>query len=153
MNQSKKFPWGGFHHIAIVTPDLDTTIHFYQDILGMEIGKIYPAKGGRGRHGFIKPGICDGLGLHFFENPHAKIVSFPKGTLHPESFQTNSFVDGVLQHIAFSLPDEESALVLRERLLKNEVEMTDIYEIESLKDMIFIDKTNGILLEAIWPSK
>ncbi|MCH5583974.1 VOC family protein [Shimazuella sp. AN120528] len=150
---SKKFPWRGFHHIAIVTPDLDTTIHFYQDILGMEIGKIYPAKGGRGRHGFIKPGICDGLGLHFFENPHAKIISFPKGSLRPESLQTNSFVDGVLQHIAFSLPDEDSALILRERLLKNEVEMTDIYEIESLKDMIFIDKTNGILLEAIWPSK
>jgi catechol 2,3-dioxygenase-like lactoylglutathione lyase family enzyme len=151
--ETNKFPWNGFHHIAIVTPDLNTTIHFYQDILGMEIGKIFPAKGGRGRHGFIKPGISDGLGLHFFENPHAKITSFPEGSLNSKSVLSNPFIEGVLQHIAFSLPNEESALILRERLIKNQVEMTEIYEEDSLKNMTFIDKINGIMLEAIWPTK
>ncbi|MBY6278041.1 VOC family protein, partial [Symbiobacterium thermophilum] len=33
-------PWEGFHHIALVTPDLDTTIHFYGNVLGMQVGEV-----------------------------------------------------------------------------------------------------------------
>ncbi len=36
-------PWSGFHHIALVTRDLDATIRFYRDVLGMEIVFIAPA--------------------------------------------------------------------------------------------------------------
>ena len=38
-------PWSGFHHIALMTRDLDATIRFYVDVLGMEI--IFSAPGER----------------------------------------------------------------------------------------------------------
>lgn len=30
-------PWSGFHHIALVTRDLDATIRSYRDVLGMDV--------------------------------------------------------------------------------------------------------------------
>jgi hypothetical protein len=32
-------PWRGFHHVALVTPDLDATIRFYGGVVGMRVGK------------------------------------------------------------------------------------------------------------------
>lgn len=37
--------WQGFHHIALVTLDLDATIRFYGDVLEMKAGNVYPARG------------------------------------------------------------------------------------------------------------
>jgi catechol 2,3-dioxygenase-like lactoylglutathione lyase family enzyme len=62
--------WRGFHHVALVTPDLDATIRFYGDVLGMRVGEVVSATERQGRHCFIKP--CDTVetwGLHFFERP------------------------------------------------------------------------------------
>jgi catechol 2,3-dioxygenase-like lactoylglutathione lyase family enzyme len=37
---SPPIPWGGIHHIALVTPDLDATRAFYADVLGMQVGEV-----------------------------------------------------------------------------------------------------------------
>jgi len=44
-------PWRGFHHVALVARDLDATISFYRDVLGMEVVFIAPAGELHGRHG------------------------------------------------------------------------------------------------------
>lgn len=96
--------WTGIHHIALVTRDLNATVAFYGEILGMEIGEILQ----RGvKHCFIKPG-GDTWGMHFFGHPDAAIFTAPD--LLTDRF---IFLDGALQHIAFSLPDEQSAQMLR----------------------------------------
>ena len=64
--QTIVLPWAGFHHIALVTRDLDATMRFYRDVLGMEIIFIAPAGELHGRHCGIRPaGDLDRLGLHF----------------------------------------------------------------------------------------
>lgn len=61
-------PWRGFHHVALVARDLDATISFYRDVLGMEVVFIAPAGELHGRHGAVRPGgESDRTGLHFFE--------------------------------------------------------------------------------------
>ena len=32
--------WRGFHHVAVVTRDLEETIRFYEDVLGMSAGDV-----------------------------------------------------------------------------------------------------------------
>ena len=60
-------PWSGFHHIALVTRDLDATISFYRDVLGMEVIFIAPPEELHGRHCAIRPGgDPNHLGIHFF---------------------------------------------------------------------------------------
>jgi catechol 2,3-dioxygenase-like lactoylglutathione lyase family enzyme len=137
-------PWRGFHHVALVTPDLDATIRFYGGVLGMRVGEVVAATERQGRHCFIKPGDAETWGLHFFELADARIFAYP------ESFERFAFVPGALQHVAFGLPDEESALSLRRRLAAFGVEVTDTTDLGLISNMLFRDN-NGLLLEATWP--
>lgn len=144
-NDETAVAWQGIHHIALVTPDLDATIHFYREVLGMRLSVVMPATGGRGRHAFLSPG-GEGLGLHFFEVPDAELRNAWEMI---EALQT-SFLPGAFQHIAFTLPDEGAALALRERMAAHGVTMTDVNDLGRLRNFLFPDN-NGILLEAIWP--
>jgi catechol 2,3-dioxygenase-like lactoylglutathione lyase family enzyme len=145
-------PWRGFHHVALVTPDLNATIRFYRDVLGMQVDKVFPATDGalrplrdrNGRHCFIKPGASEAWGLHFFEQADAQIFAYPA------TLERFTFLPGALQHIAFALPDETAGLALRERLHQHNRQMTPIAELGSIRNTLFLDN-NGILLEATWP--
>jgi catechol 2,3-dioxygenase-like lactoylglutathione lyase family enzyme len=137
--------WRGFHHVALVTPDLDATIRFYGDVLGMSVGEVVSATERQGRHCFIKPGATvETWGLHFFEQPDAEVFAYP------ETFERYAFVPGALQHVAFTLPDEAAALVLRRRLAAFGVEMTDITNLGLVSNMLFRDNNGLFLLEAAW---
>lgn len=136
-------PWRGFHHVALVTPDLDETIRFYGDILGMGVGEVVGATERQGRHCFVKPGDdSETWGFHFFEHPDAQLFPWPEG----ERF---AFVPGALQHAAFALPDGEAALALRRRLEEFGVEVTPSTNLGRISNMLFRDN-NGLLLEATW---
>ncbi|WP_308635538.1 VOC family protein [Paenibacillus silvisoli] len=141
-------PWQGFHHLALVTTNLDETVSFYIDLLGMQLHEmgIRPATPMHGRHAMIKPGACESWGLHFFEQLDAHIYT------HPEALQRMVFVSGAMQHISFGLPDEEAALAFRERLITNGVPTTPIIKQGPLSLLQFPDN-NGIMLEVIWPRR
>ncbi|CAG7658243.1 VOC family protein [Paenibacillus allorhizosphaerae] len=51
--QTFQLPWQGIHHIALLTVDLDSTIRFYRNVLGMHTSGIAPSQQGRGRHCLI----------------------------------------------------------------------------------------------------
>src|SRR5262245_7900082 len=111
--------WQGIHHLAVATRDLEQTIRFYTEVLGMKSNDIYPANPFHGRHAFIKPGeTAETWGLHFFESAEAQIH------MHPDALRRLTFIPGALQHIAFALPDESAGLQLRQRLESLEIEMT-----------------------------
>jgi Glyoxalase/Bleomycin resistance protein/Dioxygenase superfamily len=42
--------WQGINHVALVTPDLAATIHFYRDLLGLRLAALLPATEEHGRH-------------------------------------------------------------------------------------------------------
>lgn len=150
------FGWSGFHHVALVTADLDATIRYYEDVLGMQAGTVYPATSMRGRHCFVKPGATDSWGIHFFEFDGAQIFqsgdSLKRLAENRESAELFRFLPGALQHIAFALASERDGLALRNKLHDHGVVMTDIYDQGSIRNFIFIDN-NGIQLEAAWPKK
>lgn len=152
----KGFGWSGFHHVALVTPSLEATLHFYENVLGMQATPIYPATPQRGRHCFVKPGKTDSWGIHFFEYQDAQIFqsadSLRRLSVNPQAEDLYRFLPGALQHIAFTLPSEQAGMSLRRKLNSHGVVMTDIYDQGKIRNFIFIDN-NGIQLEAAWPKK
>ena len=134
--------WQGFHHVAVVTTDLDATMRFYGDVLGMEVGEIMnlDARGGAARHCFVKAGGAESWGLHFFESRDATDTGgggFGFDSVGPH-------------HMAFGLPDEAAGIALRQRLEQNGVEATPIGDAGPVRNTLFLDN-NGLLLEAAWP--
>lgn len=137
--------WRGFHHLTLATPDLDATIRFYGDVLGMNVGHVVGPTKRQGRHCFVRPGEeVETWGLHFFEHPEARLFAWP------ETFERFAIVPGALQHVAFALPDEEAALAIRRRLIAFGVEPTPTTDLGPISNMLFRDN-NGLLLEATWP--
>jgi catechol 2,3-dioxygenase-like lactoylglutathione lyase family enzyme len=137
--QSFQIPWRGMHHIALITADLDATIRFYRDVLGMPCSGIAPSREGRGRHCLIlvKPDDDSQWGFHFFERPAVKTTLGPSDA-HPKSF---------VPHVALRLADQSAAHALRERLNQARVPVTDIPE---LGTYVFFDN-NDLCLEVTWP--
>ena len=137
-------PWRGFHHLALVTLDLDATRIFYGEVLGMQVGNILTQGGLGRRHCFVKPGTCEGWGIHFFEDTKAQVFPYPREASTPQ------FVPGVLQHVAFALPDAVAADALRVRLLAHGVEPMPTGLPGPVASMLFFDN-NGSMLEVTWP--
>lgn len=130
--------WRGFHHVALLTHDLDATVYFYETLLEMTATSIVPLR--QGRHCFIKPGQTDSWGIHFLETPDV----LPPA---PETLTTIPFT--AVAHTAFTIADEDSALALRQRLVEAGVTVTDINEMGPIRNILFRDP-NGHLLEATW---
>jgi catechol 2,3-dioxygenase-like lactoylglutathione lyase family enzyme len=134
--------WQGVNHIALVTPDLDATIHFYQNLLGFRLLAVLPPNDLHGRHCMLWPGGL-GLGLHFFERADAQIFT------HPDALSALHFVPGALQHISFTLQDEEAGQALRQRLHELGIQSTEIMDQGPVYNFLFLDP-HGIQLEAAW---
>lgn len=139
-----RVPWRGFHHIALVTPDLDATIAFYQEVLGMTVLAFFPAAEYSGRHAFIQPGDTPSWGLHVFEQPEAQVFAYPA------DMPRFAVVPGALQHIAFALPSRADGEALRARLIADGVTPTPVTTLGQIQNTLFRDN-NGLLLEATWP--
>src|SRR5690349_9862311 len=117
-------PWRSFHHVAVVTPDLDATRAFYADVLGMGAGPVMTRAGAR--HCFVKPGEGEAWGLHFFEDAEAQLLTDREELrrLLADPASVARSLPGALQHIAFGIADESAGLALRERLRAHGVPMT-----------------------------
>jgi catechol 2,3-dioxygenase-like lactoylglutathione lyase family enzyme len=142
-------PWRGVHHVALATPDLDATVAFYRDVLGMRAGEV--SRRGPNRHCFVTPGDGDGWGLHFFEHPDAQLftdLDQMRAVLADPAAHHGS-LPGALQHIAFALPDEPAALALRERLRARDLPVTVTVDYGATRGFMFAD-LSGQLLEATW---
>ncbi len=142
--------WDGLHHIALLTPDLDATMRFYAQVLGMTISFVAPAGELHGRHCGIWPGgTPERLGLHFFEYPHA-----PHYNPNDRSLTSAVFDPGptFLSHLSFALPNEQAGVAFIVRLTSYAVPMTPVMSQGELRNIVFLDN-NGMALEAIWPSE
>lgn len=141
-------PWRGFHHVALTTPDIDSTVRFYVGVLGMTAGEISASsKRGAIRNCFVYPDAANengATGIHFFED----IRSRPEGNLADPAGREPG--PGKIQHVAFSLPDGEQAAALRERLVEAGVWTSDVIDFGATESLLLLDN-NGLMLEATWP--
>ena len=133
----------GINHLAMVTNDMEKTVRFYRDVLGMPlvaaVGNIpggYPY-----RHYFFENGPNNTIA--FFEWP-GMIEEYHKPAGQP--------FKGRLQfdHVSFDVESEEALLELKDKLEKAEVEVTPMIDHQIIHSIYFTDP-NGIALEAsVW---
>ena len=130
----------GINHLALVTEDMEKTVRFYRNVLGMPLvattgnrPDLYPY-----RHYFFALG--DGNTIAFFEWP-GMVEEFHKPAGAP--------VRGRVQfdHVSFNVEDEEALLELKAKLEQNDAEVTRVVDHRIIHSIYFTDP-NGIALEA-----
>ena len=130
----------GINHLAMVTGDMDKTVRFYRDVLGMPLvattgnrPDLYPY-----RHYFFALG--EGNTIAFFEWP-GMVEEFHKPAGAPASGRVQ------FDHVSFNVENEEALLELKARLEQHEVEVTRVVDHRIIHSIYFTDP-NGIALEA-----
>jgi catechol 2,3-dioxygenase-like lactoylglutathione lyase family enzyme len=137
-------PWQDMHHIALATGNIEETIRFYTEVVGMQAADIQPPNPIHGRTCTIRPGIGAKVELHFFEDTDA--APLPS---HPEILQRLMFPYIGVHHLAFLLPDAEAGQQLYARLNAQEILTTPVMDQGGLYNFLFQDN-NGLVLEANW---
>ena len=110
----------GINHLAMVTGDMEKTVRFYRDVLGLPLvattgnrPELYPY-----RHYFFALG--EGNTIAFFEWP-GMVDEFHKPAGAPASGRVQ------FDHVSFNVESEEVLLELKTRLEQNEVEVTRVW--------------------------
>ena len=136
---SERPRWRGINHLALVTPDMDTTVRFYDGVLGARLVATIGTP--EFRHYFFEFGA--GNTVAFFEYTGLEVDSFAKPAGIPDGRAPQ------FDHLAFNLPDEDALLSLRSRLKEAGCEVTDVVDHGFIRSIYFTDPS-GIALEASW---
>jgi len=131
--------WGGIHHLALITDDMDATVRFWHGVLGADLVSTIGTDAFR--HYFFRFG--PGQTVAFFEYRDQPVDRFakPAGIPDPRASQ--------FDHISFHLPDEAALEDLRQRLESHGTEVTEVVDHDTMRSVYFTDP-NGIALEASW---
>ncbi|ANK81735.1 MAG: hypothetical protein TEF_13705 [Rhizobiales bacterium NRL2] len=129
--------FGRIDHLAFITPDLDGTIRFYRDLLGMELSLGIGHDGFR--HYFFRTG--DNYVAFFAYEGASKMRKKFHGrrTKEPIGFD----------HVAFTVPTREELFELKDRLEAAGLEVTGPIDHGAFWSIYFFDN-NDIPLEFAW---
>lgn len=125
----------GINHIALATRDMDSTIRFWRDLLGMRLIAGLAEPGSR-QYFFEIAGNCM---ISFFEWPDVEPVpDRDPGTPVKGPFS--------IDHICIELPGEEDLWALKDRLEAAEVWVTEVMD-NGFIHSIFSTDPNNIQIE------
>ncbi len=128
--------FNGINHLALITPDMDQTVRFYRDVLGMPlVGTI----GNRSfRHYFFDLGNHNTIA--FFEYAGVTDTGGKKDAGEPGSGRQ-------FDHLSFQVDSEAALLELQSRIQAQGVEVTRVVDHDFIQSIYFTDPS-GITLEA-----
>lgn len=134
----------GVHHLALVCKDMDATVRFYTEVLGMPLTAKLTLPGGA-KHFFFDMG--GGNQLAFFHFPGAPEAQ-PGVTSAAD--RTLMSAHGTMNHVAFSVPSEDALWNAWDELKEKGVKSMWALDHDFCKSIYFRDP-DGIMLEiAYW---
>lgn len=126
-------------HVAYITPDMEGTIRFYRDLLGM---KLVAGVGHQGfRHYFFQ--IGDAL-VAFFHYDIAKPMEYDKFHGTPTDKPIG------FDHISFTVDSREDLFAMKDMLEAAEIEVHGAVDHGIFWSIYFFDPVNNIPLEISW---
>ncbi len=135
----KPVQWAGLNHLALITNDMDITTRFWHGVIGAQL--VATIGNASFRHYFFDVG--SGSTVAFFEYRGHAVDQFAKPSGVPDERAIQ------FDHVSLNLPDHETLLALRQRLLEHDCEVTEVVDHGLLQSIYFTDP-NGIALEASW---
>ncbi|MGH9080279.1 MAG: VOC family protein [Acidimicrobiales bacterium] len=124
MVDSQPFRLSGVHHLALVCRDMDRTVDFYTNVLGMPLVKTIELPVGMGQHFFFDCGGGDCLAFFWFPDAPDGVPGVSAPAERPDRGALTSAI-GSMNHVAFSVPPEKIE-EYRDRLTRAGVDCTEV---------------------------
>jgi catechol 2,3-dioxygenase-like lactoylglutathione lyase family enzyme len=111
------FEYSGINHLALVCEDMDRTVDFYTNVLGMPLTKTIELPDNRGKHYFFDCGGGDQLAFFWF----------PDGpdSVDAKELRRITAIPGTMNHVAFNVAPEKID-EYREKLLELGIDCTEV---------------------------
>ncbi|HET6874629.1 MAG TPA: VOC family protein [Acidimicrobiales bacterium] len=160
--RNEQFELRGINHLALVCRDMERTVDFYTNVLGMPLIKTIELPFGMGQHFFFDIGNGDSLAFFWFPDAPEPAPGVASPRTLPGGGELVTAI-GSMNHVAFDVPPEKIDEYL-EKLRALGIEAADImnhddseygvskepYEGTFVRSIYFFDP-DGILLEfAAW---
>ena len=132
----------GINHLVLVTNDMEKTVRFYRDVLGVRVVATLAGEvgGQRMRHYFFSlgPGSC----LAFFEWPDVELPPRKDSGVPASGRQ--------FDHVSIGVDTEETLVRLQQRAREAGVPASDVVD-HGVARSIYFEDPNGISLEfSVW---
>lgn len=160
--ENKEFQLNGINHLALVCRDMEETVDFYTNVLGMPLIKTIELPNNMGQHFFFDIGNGDSLAFFWFPNAPAAAPGVASPVAVPGKGELAT-AHGSMNHVAFDVPEDKIEEYV-EKLAAKGLQPTPLinhddspYQIARemhpgvfVRSVYFMDP-NGILLEfACW---
>lgn len=133
----------GVHHSARPIWKLDETVHFYNEVLGLELIHVITAKG------WGQDGHPDFLHL-FFDSGNGSAIAFfyYLGTAAPDYWRPDNNLVNRSTHTAWAVPTREELLQWRSRLEGHGLKVRQVRH--EVVESIYVEDPNGYSVEIAW---
>src|SRR3954470_13286500 len=122
--QNPQFRLGGINHLALVCRDMERTVDFYTNVLGMPLIKTIEFPGGAGQHFFFDMGNGDSLAFFWFPNALEPAPGISSPSALPGQGELTTAIAS-MNHIAFDVPADKIE-EYRRRLIDRGIECSKL---------------------------
>lgn len=154
-NTNREFELRGLNHVAMVCKDMQRTMDFYTNILGMKLIRTLDLPGGSGQHFFFDMG--GGQCFAFFWFPEAPDrnpgVSNPRANIDPATalIDPTGFLSshGSMNHFAFDVAPEKIA-EYRDKLIAKGVQVSSFMHHDASPSQLADSVTESVWISSIY---
>ena len=149
-DKNEQYELQGIHHLALVCKDMQVTVDFYTQVLGMPLTKTIDLPRGMGQHFFFDCG--NGNALAFFWFPGAPKaapgIAAPAGAFFDRGAELAT-AHGSMNHVAFDVSADKIE-EYRERLVTAGVEVTPIINHDNSPSQVTAEVTDDTFVRSIY---
>jgi len=150
-----EFEFNGLNHVAMVCEDMERTVDFYTNVLGMKLLKSIDLPGGIGQHFFFDMGNGACMAFFWFTEAQDRVpgVSNPKKNFDPEiAFKDPDALTsshGSMNHIAFDVAPEKFD-EYHQKLIDKGVAVSPVMNHDTSKTQVSEEVTPEVWVRSIY---
>jgi len=146
--ENSQFRIRGVNHLALVCRDMERTVDFYTNILGMPLIKTIELPGGAGQHFFFDIGNGDSLAFFWFPTAPEPAPGVSSARALPGRGDLVTAI-GSMNHVAFDVPADRIE-EYRRRLIDKGIECSPIINHDRSPFGISKEMTDDVFIRSIY---
>ena len=146
--QNTEFELRGINHLALVCSDMERTVDFYTNVLGMPLVKTIELPQGMGQHFFFDIGGGDCLAFFWFPNAPAAAPGIASSAGLPGVGDLTTAIAS-MNHVAFDVPAEKFD-EYRQKLIDKGIEASGIMNHDDSEWGVSKEVTEGVFVRSVY---